>query len=307
MNKLGAHIIGGFSGSLGRPTIVKLFECSPEYVRQVRGQVGERCLIIVRRYVASQDLSAPVDAARRWFSLYEPYIMGCARGDSNIAFEGYNEIPDALADAYCTFEVERLRLMHQAGYRSVVGNFSVGCPDIPVWAKYVPMLKAMSPLDLLGLHEYWADEADIANRWHCGRWQLVPTLSAFNLAIVVTECGRDVVEGKGKPGWRATCNSEQFLRDLRAYDDLISCFGFVKGAVVFALGQLNGQWLAFDSNDIWPAVVASYPTTPTIPPDVPPETPEPSSDRAEVYRQALQEAQEALEQARAVIQQALEV
>jgi hypothetical protein len=59
----------------------------------------------------------------------------------------------------------------------------------------------MRPGDLLGLHEYWIDQADIQNRYHCGRWTLVSALA--NVPIVVTECNRDKwkAAGGGRAGY----------------------------------------------------------------------------------------------------------
>ena len=47
-DKLGLHIIEGYSGQLGQPRLVKLVDASVGYVRQVRAQVGPRCVIIIR-------------------------------------------------------------------------------------------------------------------------------------------------------------------------------------------------------------------------------------------------------------------
>ena len=60
MNKLGLHIIEGYSGQLGQPRLVKLVDASVAYAHQVRAEVGPNCLIIVRWFEPEQPLdSAP--------------------------------------------------------------------------------------------------------------------------------------------------------------------------------------------------------------------------------------------------------
>lgn len=255
MDKLGLHIIEGYSGQLGQPRLVKLVDVSPEYVAQVRAEVGPECLIIVR-WVAGQSLDAPEYRAQEWVKRYRDAMQAMAATGSNIAFEGYNEVPDHQAEQYVRFELERLQRMHAAGLHAVVGNFSVGTPDLPTWAAYRPMLDEMQDGDWLGLHEYWSDSADLSNMWHVGRWRLVPELDG--IPIVVTECGRDVVEGQGAAGWRRTCNADEFLADLRVYNSILMEQDRVLGATVFTGGRIYEQWRHFDVNDIWPRVVAEY-------------------------------------------------
>ncbi|MGI5872796.1 MAG: M23 family metallopeptidase [Bacillota bacterium] len=257
MDKLGLHVIEGYSGQLGQPRLVKLVDASAAYVQQVRAQVGPRCVIIIRWYEQQQPLDDPITRARQWFERRraEMLLMREAAGP-NIAFESYNEIADHQAAAYCQFEVERLALMHAAGLHSIVGNFSVGTPDLPTWDIYRPMLHAMREGDLLGLHEYWSDSADLSNMWHVGRWRLLPQLDG--IPIVVTECGRDVVEGQGAAGWRRTCNADEFLADLRAYNSILMEQDRVLGATVFTGGRIYSDWEHFNVNDIWPRVIAEY-------------------------------------------------
>ena len=255
MDKLGLHIIEGYSGQLGQPRLVKLVDASVAYVQQVRAQVGPRCVIIIRWYEQQQPLDDPITRARQWFDGRVAEMLAMS-AYGPIAFEAYNEIPDHQAAAYCRFECERLALMHAAGLRAVVGNFSVGTPDLPTWDIYRPMLQAMREGDLLGLHEYWSDHADLGNHWHVGRWRLVPTLDGIQIAV--TECGRDRVENRGEAGWRRTCNADEFLADLRAYNSILMQQDRILGATVFTGGRIYEQWRHFDVNDIWPRVVAEY-------------------------------------------------
>jgi len=263
MDKIGLHIIGGWSGNLGKPRVIKLVNVSAQYAAQVRGQVGPQTLVVVRWIETEQPLDNPAARAQQFVARHQSEMLSMrSMSGPNIAFEGYNEVPDHLAAQYAVFEAERLRIMHSLSLRSVVGNFSVGTPDLAKWAVYQPMLAALRPGDFLGLHEYWCDQFDIANRWHCGRWNKVPELAG--VPIVVTECGRDQVEGKGKPGWRQTCDANQFLSDLWAYDELLEASANVLGATVFTAGN-DPRWRDFDPSPIWPHVVAGYSDPQTYP------------------------------------------
>lgn len=259
INKIGLHIINGTNLALGRPRVVKLVNVTAEYVRQVRAEVGPECLIVVRWVEDQQPLDDPVMAAHIWFGRHLR-MMRELQPDANILWEGYNEIPDEQAEAYCHFEVTRLSSMHYEGLRSVVGNFSVGTPDLPVWETYRPMIEAMGPGDLLGLHEYWTDRADIANPYHCARWQLVPQLK--DVPIAITEAGRDYTSdtGRGQSGWKLTCNAEEYLADLHAYGALLDWWSQVKGTMVFQVGSISPEFQGFDAREVWPRVVAAYTT-----------------------------------------------
>lgn len=267
MDKICLHVMEGYNGRFGQARLVKLVNVSVPYVREVRNELGYEVPIIVRFEQAHQPLEDPEQNAEEWFHRYAARMWDMqAVAGPRIYFEGLNEIADGEAPEYDTaqryalFELRRIELMHGSRYRAVVGNWSVGTPDLPVWAIYAPVLDAMNPeTDLVGLHEYWIDEDDIDNRWHCGRWTLVPELQARpGHRIVVTECGRDRVEGQGAAGWQKTCGPDQFLRDLRKYNELLMEHPRVLGATVFTGGRIYEDWRDFDVNGIWPRVVAQY-------------------------------------------------
>ena len=138
--KIGLHIEGGTSVPLVSPTgvsptVVKLVNVSPEYVAQVRKQVGPNTLIVIRWTEAEQPLDNPVENARRWFDRRRRQMeeIDPNRGylDDIVAFEGYNEIPDELASAYCAFEIERLQLLAWEEINYDIGDFRIGARDVP--------------------------------------------------------------------------------------------------------------------------------------------------------------------------------
>lgn len=267
LGKIGLHILNGFTGNLGRPHIVKLVDPSPTYIRDVRKLVGDACTLVIRWTEAVQPLSAPVQNARDWFARRRPSMV-----DARALYEGYNEVADEQAAPFAAFELERLRMMHGDGLRSAVGSWSVGVPDIPVWATYAPVLAAMRDGDAVSLHEYWIDGPDVGNQWHVGRWRLVPELD--NTKIVVTECGRDRVEGRGYSGWHLDphLTAGAYLDELRAYGALLDAEPRVLGATVFTAGQItDAQWQPFEVNSIAAQITAE--STQAAPVVVPPVTP----------------------------------
>lgn len=253
--KIGLHIIGGTSVPLGRPAVVKLVDPSPEYVAQVRQQVGPGTLIIVRWSEAEQQLDNPDARANRWCQRYMDQALQMLR-HAPIAFEGYNEITDQQAILHCRFEIARMRQLHAVGASVVVGNFSVGTPDFPTWAAYQPMLDAMGPGDYVGLHEYWADWESLHNTYHVRRFLRVPELAGKR--IVITECGRDVVEERGFHGWKhdKDLDVDGYLTELAELGRLYDACPQVVGACVFTVGGFG--WGDFDVSEIWPHVVAGY-------------------------------------------------
>ncbi|HPL30402.1 MAG TPA: N-acetylmuramoyl-L-alanine amidase [Anaerolineae bacterium] len=269
MDKLGLHIIGGFSGNLRQPRVVKLVDASPKYMRQVRSQVGPACLIVVRWVEMDQPLADPVAAAGAWFKRREPALREMAAVDGAIAFESYNEIDDTMAAAYCAFEVERLRLMHGAGYRSVAGNFSVGQPHERLWSStYRPLLQALGRGDFLGLHEYWEEGSELGDTWLCGRWNRCAELAS--VPIIVTEVGR------GAGGWQASSNVELYLDELARYNAIMEANANVLGGTVFTVG--GHGWEAYDVARIWPHVVGRYTEGAWVDPSNPVPRPEPQPE-----------------------------
>jgi hypothetical protein len=279
MRKIGLHTVGGFAGAYGPSPVIKLVNVSPEYWRQVRQQVGPNTLMIWRKTLGDQPLNNPVNNARGFYNRYRGEMLQCLGYGGRCAMSTYNEIDDPVADAYNLFLVELLRLAHVDNIPVCVGDWSVGRPDLPVVLKYAGALNAMHSGDIVGLHEYWSDTADIANSWHCGRWVHSPLLMEHDLAI--TECGRDIVEDgmdaqgkvkyKGRPGWQYTCNEDEIIGDFGVYDQLLQRYPRVIGAVVFSAGDgLQAEFAKFRVDSIWGKVVSKMESATVTPPVTPP-------------------------------------
>lgn len=259
ITKIGPEIVSGTNVPLGKPPVVKLRNVSKEYVGEVRQLVGPDSLIVIRFEFDEPDTKMdPRQAAREWHARRRDDMLAMkAAAEPNIAFEtAVNECPGELLDWYVQFSLELIPLMHGDGLRCVAGNPGVGQWSVEKWPRFKPVIDILKPDDFVGLHEYWVDTADIDNPWHAGRWR-IPEIAAVlgDVKIVVTECGRDEVEGRGKPGWRRTSDAADFLCDLEEYDILLREFPNVVGATAFAIDR---NWPDFNLYDIWPQVVFRY-------------------------------------------------
>ena len=259
-NKLGVQILGNnynpnnLAGTY-KPAVVKLVDCSIEYYNQVRAVIGPTCLIVIRWYEDDQSLNYPQAKADAWFAKHKAHILA-TKSDYTV-FEGYNEIADSSAPQYCAFELRRIMLLESINAWACIGNWSVGVPEMVLWTTtYAPLVNKCTGQHVIGLHEYWSDTDDISNVWHCGRFTMVPTLASKR--IVITECGRDVVEGKGQPGWQLTCSASTMVSDLFKYQALLDSYSNVLGATVFQIGSVDRRWKPFDVSSLWPVVVMNY-------------------------------------------------
>lgn len=262
--KIGPEISAGTNLPLGGPPAIKLRNVSREHVAEVRALAGPDTLLVIRfEFDQPSSHGDPRQEARDWFARRRADMLAMnAAAAPNIAFEtAVNECPGDLLAWYVDFSLELIPLMHADGLRCVAGNPAVGQWSVEQWSEFAPVLAILRPDDLLGVHEYWVDTGDIANPWHCARWS-IPEIAAVlgDVKIVVTECGRDVVEGYGQPGWRRTCNSEDMLYDLEEYDALLRRFPNVIGATAFTI---DPTWPDFNLYDLWPSVVFRYSLTPT--------------------------------------------
>ncbi len=263
ITKIGPEICGGTHAPLGRPPVVKLRNVSKEYVAEVRQEVGPDCLIVIRFEFDEADRTIePRQSAREWFGRRRGDMLAMkALGGPNIAFEtGVNEAADEELDWYVEYSLELASLMHADGLRSVTGNPSMGTWHEDNWPKFKPVIDALNPDDFVGVHEYWRDDAQIDDRWYCGRWS-IPEIAAVlgDSKIVVTECGRQV-------GWAVVPDAESFLYELEKYDQVLNQFPNVVGATAFTI---DANWGDFNLFDIWPQVVFRYTLTPTPQPNAP--------------------------------------
>lgn len=269
-----------YRGPLGRPRFMVMQDPSIEDVATARLAVGEECLIAVRWYHDPQDLSNPLANARQWFYQHQGQMQQMAKL-GRVVFSGYNEIAKEQAEAYAAFELERLRLMHEAGYGAGLFNFSVGTPDEETWPRYQRVLEAMTDSDVLLFHEYATDWYDLDNDWHVLRFAR-PEFRRYirGKRIAVAEIGADHLDDPGLPierrgyaGWRRFLAPEQFMLWLARFGELYDAAAqelradgvTFEGAAAYQAGLPGGDWWAFDVTSIWPTVVSLYADPPPAP------------------------------------------
>jgi len=98
---------------------------------------------------------------------------------------------------------------------------------------------------------------------------MVPALD--DVPIVITETGRDVVEGQGHAGWIGHCNREEYLAEARAADAVYCQYPNVLGATMFTLGEAGDDWRRFQLSGIWDQVVFEGAPWRLIPVPIPPK------------------------------------
>ena len=291
LHKTGPHIVESYSGRLAGFPLIKLVDASASYVRRVRGECPHALLIV--RWVDGNNypLDDPAQRAKEWYERHAPDIwaMTAEGADRNIVFCGYNERPSDQTEQLAVFEIERLRLVHAGGGFCAVGSWSVGEPKIALERWFVGAVRAhMAARDVYDKHEYWVDHSDIANPWHVARWQFVPELD--DMPIVVSESGRDIVEGRGRAGWRHTANREEMDADIHTVDGVYSMYPQVIGHTVYGAGRIYSPWQAFDCNNLveqWRQECEPIPQPPPPIPEPPPPVPDPAYQLKARVRAAL--------------------
>ena len=198
-------------------------------------------------------------------------------------WEGHNEpVWNTAAGMawYAQFEIERMRLMAKLGLKCVIGNFSTGAPDLPLWQAFLPACReALQYEAILGVHEYscpwmwWMtgnyqvnpeeDEGD--EGWGTLRYRkvyrqwLIPN-HVGTLPLVITEAGIDPLVGpnpyeKGTwkqlgDFWREHDNehdpADYYFRQLVWYDQELQKDDYVIGATIFTWGSFGPPWQHFD-------------------------------------------------------------
>jgi len=285
--KLGAHVIrsaadlGDYIGA--KPAVVK-------FVGDwgMSAQVPVRVLVVGRKHQSDYDAQhqytaglSPATAAERFYSdqistyLANPLVE---------YWEGHNEpVWNTHAEMawYAQFEIERMRLMADAGRKCIIGNFATGSPDMQLWSSFVSACAEGKKHEaILGLHEYscpwmwWmtgdhqvdpsedqGDEGWTTLRYRkVYRYYLQPNDAA--IPLVITECGidplvRPLPEGSPSGTWRGLGDfwrdhdgepdkADYYFRQLVWYDQELQKDDYVIGATVFCWGNYGIPWSKFD-------------------------------------------------------------
>jgi len=247
-------------------------------------------LAIGRRHQGAYDAQGQMAAGKSPQAAAQQFVqdqLATYQANAHIKYwEGHNEPVFGSADGiawYAQFEVERMRLMADVGFRCVIGNFASGSPDLSLWPAFFPALKAAQQHKaLFGLHEYscpwmW---------WMTGKYQLNPnedqgdegwTTLRYrkiyrqhlipngygNVPLVITECGIDPLVNPKPPAagvggtwkqlggfWSAHNNepdkADYYFRQLLWYDQEMQKDDYVVGATLFTWGSFGPPWSDFD-------------------------------------------------------------
>lgn len=201
-------------------------------------------------------------------------------------WEGWNE-PDPNMNNmpwYARYEQERVRLMASYGFKSAIGGFSTGVPELEEFWLFLPAIETALQYDgILTLHEYsaptiyngygsalpnqsfYADRGSLMFRY---RWFYREILEPQGLVIplVITEAGIDGIignrPGPSGRGWRdfggywvglggGRTATEAYINQLAWYDVGVRQDGYVIGFTIFTAGDIPG-WETYSIDDILP-------------------------------------------------------
>lgn len=252
-----------------RPKIVKWLDWSDSGIsglRWLHNLVPD--LVVVGRYVAPDGWS--------WSAHYQETLrLHAALGPLVDLWELANEPASDLDGVRALCEFTLFVALHApADFRSVIGNFSRGCPaatseadqaGLVAWQAFYPAMRAAKQRGWwLGIHEYGAPTMDGDVPWLCGRfpalvWPELPD-DLREMEVLIGECGLE------QPGWQSLTTAEGYTAQLQRY---LALWGRVRcrGACVFLLGASpGGGWERFD-------VAGCLPLADAMRAQVVPETP----------------------------------
>ncbi len=136
-------------------------------------------------------------------------------------------------------------ILHQAGLKVAGFSFSTGTPEEAEWV--MVQAAGYAGVDAIALHEYWGSQG--LSTWNALRYRRAHDLLGNHPAFIITECGRDEVEGGGR-GWKASgISAEQYKGELDSYDSELGRDSYVIGATVFTTGGGAG-WGNFDVDEL---------------------------------------------------------
>jgi len=287
-SKLGLHVVRNNDPAImefvrrAQPAVMKAVD-DLGFLAEVK-EVSPRTLTVGRISVESQDYKGvPEETARDFVAEnLETYRLNPAVD----YWEGWNE-PDPNTQNmiwYSRFEQERVRLMAQYGFRTAIGGFATGVPELHEFELFLPAIQAAIDHDgILTLHEYGApdmlylygdplpgypaypDRGSLTFRY---RWYYREYLEPAGMIIplVITEAGVDGIignrPGPGGLGWLdfqgywvdqgfGEDGPQAFINQLAWYDAGVRQDGYLIGFTVFTAGGF-GYWEKYNINSILP-------------------------------------------------------
>jgi hypothetical protein len=260
---LGPHIIGGVHRHLGllerwQPRLTLILDPNPDEVAELRA-VCPNTVIIGRVFepdhIVTERIRANPVAAAQW--AHEKTLK---RISPHIDYWQFaNEVlqtGDGLP-LLNEFELARMALAEESGYRCAILGFSVGNPDLPEmdrmahWRMVYPAIERAETNDhIVAVHQYAAPTMTQPTLdWHIHRLehQVLMRLPYKKVKFAVTEFGIDgLLLGPLPQGWRSFLDADEYVNQLeRAARYLERFSGRVLGCAVFTYGGAGG-WDNYD-------------------------------------------------------------
>ena len=262
---MGPHIIGSVGPHVAllrqwQPRLITVLDPNPDEMTALRA-ICPKAVIVGRVYRDDGEVKRRIgDGPEQAAAWAHAAILGRFAPEvdywqlANEVLQDWGGLP-----LLARFEVERMRLAQERGYKCAILAFSVGNPDMPVddrmalWRQVEPALVAADAGDhVVALHQYgkpnlWAPDPE----WFIHRLehQVLPRLGLKQLKFVVTEFGIDGLiwtQGGGPSGWSTFMNAEDYAGQLTKIGQYLERFsGQVLGYSIFTLGH-NPPWQSYD-------------------------------------------------------------
>jgi GH25 family lysozyme M1 (1,4-beta-N-acetylmuramidase) len=178
----------------------------------------------------------------------------------NLRVELLNEVHRDRSPEYRALALKAVPLLRAGGLKVALPSWSTGSYEQEDWDGWRAINWAGA--DAIALHAYWGDQG--FSPWHALRYERF--WEPGDPPVIVSECGRDAVEG-GRGGWiRDGLTDEQYLRDLVAYDAALARDPYVRGGCVFTTSP-SPDWESFSVDPLCQrlAALSDRPPVPTPP------------------------------------------
>ncbi len=236
MSQIGPHVIHSTSQALDwarRAGVVKTVD-NPS----VLAAAPADAIRIHRHYwpVAEQRLDADPQAVT--VTIYDSL-----RGywHPQLYVEVYNEIARQQTAEYAALLQRVVPVLHTIGLRVAGPSWATGDYDDEQW-EYMRAHRWCG-LDAIALHAYWGNQG--LTPWHSLRYRTY--WQPGDPPLMVTECGRDAIEG-GRGGWRRDgISAETYRTELARFESELARDGVV--GVIFTAGPTD-DWDAYSTDDL---------------------------------------------------------
>ncbi len=173
--------------------------------------------------------------------------------------EGLNEF-QAKAEyglaQYILWMREFVQLAHASGYKVAGFSFPTGCPEPSDWL----MLQDVdfAGIDTISIHAYWGGRGLTIHNALRHR-QVHTWLSGNHPPFIITECGRDALEGyeaisgvrDAAPGWKLQAvQADVYLNELATFSKEIEQDDYILGATAFTIAPSEWKWSQFGLDEL---------------------------------------------------------